>query len=308
MKVLRQMSVCLCLVGFAPAGASPEREAWLNERRNLINDAENAPDVAKIPRLSRTIRGIGRRLENASPESLEIYHGAVQAMLTIPGYAEYYRDQVLAAREQLDDVRAGKNTEMLEGTAVHRLRDAQADCFGTLGFLPSVETVRVLGAFLSDDQGWRILTSDSTHMDNEWASLEIPNCRYAANALERLPIVESPFERSRWRRKYTREEIAVWQQWYQEIKDGKRTFRFEGDPTEYDLDGPAPKQKLERIARADRRDTERAHGRERAETTADEAGQEKAETPGGLPAAVSIAAAALLFVSVAWYFARMGSR
>jgi hypothetical protein len=54
--------------------------------------------------------------------------------------------------------------------------------------------------------------------------------------------------------------LAVWQAWYEQIKAGKRTFRFEGDPTEYDLNGPAPKEKLVRIERDRKRDEERAAG------------------------------------------------
>ncbi|MCB1133338.1 MAG: hypothetical protein KDN05_19610, partial [Verrucomicrobiae bacterium] len=125
----------------------------------------------------------------------------------------------------------------------------------------------------------------------------------AAGALDTLPIVAKPMDAPPHGYDCP-EDTRPWRQWYQEIKDGKRTFRFEGDPTEYDLDGPAPKQKLERIALADRRDTERAHGRERGGTTANESAREMTEADRGLPVAVSIAAAALLFVSVTWYVAR----
>jgi hypothetical protein len=50
---------------------------------------------------------------------------------------------------------------------------------------------------------------------------------------------------------------AAWLLWYEQIKSGNRTFRFEGDPTEYDLNGPAPKQKIERVERERKRTEER---------------------------------------------------
>lgn len=39
-------------------------------------------------------------------------------------------------------------------------------------------------------------------------------------------------------------ELApFYRKWYDEVKEGRRTFRFIGDPQEYDLNGPAIRKK-----------------------------------------------------------------
>src|SRR5690606_26228155 len=77
-----------------------------------------------------------------------------------------------------------------------------------------------------------------------------------AMTLQRLPLTFKPVKRAGYTFPY--EYVYAWQNWYEQIKAGSRTFRFEGDPTEYDLNGPVPKEKLQRIERD--RDDERAAG------------------------------------------------
>ncbi|RYD82697.1 MAG: hypothetical protein EOP84_09020 [Verrucomicrobiaceae bacterium] len=130
-----------------------------------------------------------------------------------------------------------------------------------MSYLPSVETVRVLGKFLSDERGYTKLPLNPTIKEIEAAGREVPNCKGAAKALVCLPFVSKPLDKD-WMT-MTYEDVAPWREWYEQIKAGNRTFRFEGDPTEYDLNGPASKQTLDRIARADKRDAERAVGKRR---------------------------------------------
>lgn len=255
-----------------------------------------------IEKLSLGLRktSVLRTTPYSVPEKSETHDRLKDAFFTIPGYAEYYRDRVLAARKVVEAVRTGADRSMAEGEAVDRFNSAQGDCFGTLGFLPSVETVRILGEFLTDDRGWRDIGPESTDMEREWATVEVPSSKRAASALERLPIVGSPFPPSRWGRDYTREELAVWKQWYQEIKDGKRTFRFEGDPTEYDLDGPAPSKKLERIALANRRDAEREAGRHDA-TIEEAIDPAVSQEHAGAGRSALLISAAVVLVALGWY-------
>ncbi len=234
------------------------------------------------------------------PEKAEIHEKLRNAFLTIPGYAEYYRDRVLEAREQLEKVRAGTRTDMLEGTAAHHVLSAQGDCFGTLSLLPSAETIRVLGEFLDDHRGWRDPHPGMTETEREWLKIEVPNSYKAANALQFLPIVGKPFPKTKWRKDYSKEEIAIWKQWYDEIKEGRRTFRFEGDPVEYDLNGPAPKEKLERLALAEKRDGKR-EARHRGPEFAPSS---EAQVPSQAPLVALLVACAAVLGSLVWYFRR----
>ena len=102
--------------------------------------------------------------------------------------------------------------------------------------------------------------------------------------------------------------LASWRQWYEDIKSGRRTFRFEGDSTEYDLNGPAPKEKLERIARDRKRDSEHEAGQKK---TADSSAVETLTTPFASSSSMSVAifiTCTVLLVSLVWYFLKARSR
>jgi hypothetical protein len=167
----------------------------------------------------------------------------------------------------------------------------------TLKHLPSPETVRVLGDFLSDLSATPVLLHQ--HMK------EAPMAVYALGALAKLPIANKPADT---KQDYESErDLPKWQQWYEEIKSGKRTFRFEGDPTEYDLNGPAPKEKLERIALHQRMESDRAerHGRKDAPNgDAKETRDEEPTTRKSIDSNMIVAGLALLAAAV-WYYARV---
>jgi hypothetical protein len=55
----------------------------------------------------------------------------------------------------------------------------------------------------------------------------------AARTLWSLPLTFKPTGKV-----YTPEEMLTWRLWYEQVKAGNRTFRFEGDPQEYNLQGP----------------------------------------------------------------------
>ena len=117
------------------------------------------------------------------------------------------------------------------------------------------------------------------------------NCNKAVITLSVL-IDSPPVEKSGSLRG---EVFEAWRRWHEEVKAGQRTFRFVGDPTEYDLNGPAPKEKLERIARDRKRDAERVAGHKKAvgssgvsESTAE------AVSSKSIPTAILIAAMVLL--------------
>ena len=111
------------------------------------------------------------------------------------------------------------------------------------------------------------------------------------------------------KKSYTLEEIAVWQRWYERIKVGHATFAFEGDPTEYDLDGPASPEKLGRIKAARQRDEERKGRHEAAVARADgtstsAATAERPENPGTFPLSGAALGILTVLAALGWYFIR----
>lgn len=236
-----------------------EYAKWESGMLSAVSNQANQPKEQAIQNLGTWVMQLSQQgTPNWETGGRSVFHAAQAALLAIPGHAEYYRDQINGARERMEAaLNPGNDADY--ATARHALSDEVMYGFRTLEQLPSVETVRVLGECLSDERGYVKVTLDNPNEKQRYQSVKhSPVYRKAALALAALPIVGKP---GTPRMEFGGpEDTAAWKQWYEEIKDGKRTFRFEGDPVEYDLNGPAPGQKLTRISRDRKRDAERAAG------------------------------------------------
>jgi hypothetical protein len=234
---------------------------WKEKWTNTLNSVNSLPANEKIETLGGAVI-LGRTIETTDQE--QIFRRAQGELLAIPSHAEYFRDRINEAREKLEHAREHENSSMV---AYYRGKwDKAREGFTVMSYLPSVETVKVLGEFLGDERGKIVLSRGYSRDDELLAFIKRPHCYSAMLALQRLPIVEKPCKPlgTDYMPDELEPALKPWQQWYQEIKDGKRTFRFEGDPVEYDLNGHAPKDKVERIARDQKREVERQSGRQRA--------------------------------------------
>jgi hypothetical protein len=88
--------------------------------------------------------------------------------------------------------------------------------FSMLSRLATPEAVRILGEFLNDPAMSPV----------------------AAKSLLDMPLKAKPAESNLEGEKMSSEEIQLWKDWYGQVKSGQRTFSFESDPQEYDLNGP----------------------------------------------------------------------
>jgi len=260
---MKLLTTIIFLFLFSDASVSAnDRQEWLSERRKWIERAETVKDPITIESLSRIIRGVGRNLDRASEEGRDLFEQSRSLLISIPGHAEYYRDRINGARERMETLLAAGD----EGNyprARYELSNEVMYGFETLQQLPSVETVQVLGEFLYDERGYvNVTLEDPSEKQRYESSKHSPVYRRSAEALAALPIV-GKLEPPRMELGGP-DDTKAWKQWYQEIKDGKRTFRFEGDPVEYDLNGPAPKDKVERIARDQTRLAERQAGQRKS--------------------------------------------
>lgn len=123
----------------------------------------------------------------------------------------------------------------------------RGEAFVVLGLLPSSESVAVLGGFLDDPEGRdgmdvlgdEIILGDAIPLG--------PNCRLAYNALSRLGIQDPPTGPSKasiGALDSDFDPIEKWKKWWNEIKQGKRTYQFVGSDVRYGPHGPVRIQDL----------------------------------------------------------------
>ena len=205
------------------------KERWHNLATQTI-PSENLGEY--IHQLGSALSGSATSKEKPDSERGKIYFAIRTRLLSIPGHAEYYGDRINSSRAEMETIRDSSNPTGRLGGAIVSMIDEQSWGFQTLENLPSVETVRVLGEFLSDDRGAELSKEfrDKTG--------QTPNSRPAVSAISKLGIANPPTPPVRHNGDVT-DGMEAWRQWYSEVKSGRRTFRFIGDDTEYDLRGPS---------------------------------------------------------------------
>ena len=236
------------------------------------------------------------------------------ALLSIPGHAKYYQDkieflrvEVLANARKSDD-EIGKMQD--EGKNV--VHESDYETFGsmiafpTLSLLPSAESVAVLGSFLNDPvgrDGKTLLGGQRDRPGNDFPPHPC-NAEMATAAIRNLGIDHPPFPvpKGRAGESMSDREVDAWKGWWDEVKSGRRTYRFIGSSIQYGPDGPASAEIIQRVERDRKRDDERAAGR-----TKSSSGPESAPQATGIrePLAVAgLVAACALVGAAAWYFLR----
>ena len=230
--------VFLCWLTFPSAvaaavgqtGQKPDSERDRQIRGLLTECTESARQAANLP-AEQAIPIYGYVLKRLGgwdrPDTLEVFHDAQQKLLSIPGHATYYRDKINAAKAA---VRSGE----MNWNDWSRLR---SDCFQSLQHMPSEEAVAVLAEFVGDD--FACMDSDNPadyEIDGlkgyarEWdMSVRLP----ATNALVKIGIenppsaVETHIGGGALRK--------AWLQWWQEVKEGKRKYRFKSSSVEHPI-------------------------------------------------------------------------
>ena len=274
----------------------------LDERRYILGRALLSFSRDQIPR------------DHSRQENLET---AQSTLLSIPGHAKYYQDKIESMRteaianfkksdEELDQLR-------LEGTVVEggNYDDFREKAFGVLGLLPSSEAVAVLGHFLNDSEGRDrkdlfgrpLIGTDTTYFGR--------NCVAALIALSNLGIDQPPSQNKRqYDMNYTtfymtedeEREVDTWKDWWNQVKGGKRTYRFIGSPIEYGPDGPASIEVIQRVQRNMKRDEERAAGHKKSSSVSESASViTQIRKPSSIAAILTVCA---LVAGVVWYFIR----
>ena len=287
---------------------------WFQRRMNDLDKVlQNTNEVEKIAALGGFI-GIGRygptSMDN---EQKTIFDKAQSGLLAIPGHAKYYQEKIEQTRalfmhyeslpqderRKIEDQFRKQQRDLGKESDYYGMRQ---DGFNILGLLPSPETVAVLGHFLEDPEG----LDGKDVLGNPIRGL--PSCGIACNALSRLGIEHPPEPATDFADSLQyRDRVDVWKQWWQEIKSGKRTYRFKGSDIEYGPDGSATPEQIDKARQTQERDEKRAAGLDRR-MSVEAVGEKEAETmkPSSL-LTMLIAATAAVLVSIVWYLRRKRS-
>ncbi|MEO5715218.1 MAG: hypothetical protein ABIT37_17195 [Luteolibacter sp.] len=241
------------------------------------------------------------QMDEHDPEIDRIYKQMQQVVISIPGHAKYFTDKIEESwKSNAESVRFSEAQpewqallKKMEDTAegakymfdLHSRMwgdygEIRSKNLGILGHIPSTESVGALGHYLwkRDEPGIRYKSPDTE--------------RPAAESLTEL-IADGPIQI--WMA--SAEDVQKWQKWFDEVKAGKRTFRFVGSDVDYTLDGPADARTLERI-RNQNSSGQHSDGRKKhAMAPEKQASPNKmgAVFPGGLIAAILLCSATLVF-------------
>ena len=235
------------------------------------------------------------------------FEKAQTSLLAIPGHAKYYQDKIdkmraelLANSKKSDEERNRLQSEGHDVLDESTYLSDTGIAIRTLRVLPSAETVSVLGYFLNDP----VLRDGKTLLGNRLIPGDYTphrsNAELATDDIRQLGIEHPPFKD--FKGVITPDEIDAWKDWWNEVKDGKRTYRFIGSKVEYGPDGPASKEVIKHVERDRKRDEERETGH-RKSPIAPATDSPAAEAAKPLSITGILAACALIGAAV-WYFLR----
>lgn len=231
-------------------GASSQHEALTQWREDILN-SHNLPVDERIKILSSALDKISRFSTYQVAERIEIYDLAQSEMASIPDHTKYFTDPIEESwRSNSEKVRkiefppdwetqvekriqsGGSGASYMEWSRAQwqNYENILSENLGMLGRIPSTESVKALGHYLRerDEPDFKIYTP-------------VTGMRAAENLTEL--ISDGPMQT--WQASW--EDVPKWQQWFDEVKVGKRTFRFVGSDVDYTLDGPADAATLKRI-------------------------------------------------------------
>ena len=213
-------------------------KTWKNRRVSRITERfETGEDVA-FPEMGKMIRQLKSLNYRECAERDEVILRLQRTMLSHAGHAEYFSDQVSAARKSSQNFLADREYHR----ACETLRD-------TLRYMPSPETVQVLGGMLesledipTSEQTIEHLRAVANGSDHKWFC---PS-RLAGQTLLALEIRDFPDGSGR-NGTFSGDDVSPMRIWWESVKSGSKPFSFKGQDVEYRFksDGTWEEMKLE---------------------------------------------------------------
>jgi len=200
---------------------------WREKWDHTLDSLAKYPKNEQMEILGSAVRSGGGV---TNPEQEDVFKRAQEALLSIPGHAQYFADRLAAARKKASD-------PWTDG----RYHDEFGQILETMCHLPSPETVRVLGGMLESEEDPRSPEIDHDFFAKLGASnngkgigdsnlIELCNPpTFAMGAFHRLGLREQPDQSTM---NYYR-AVKEYRAWWGRLKSGALGFSFKGTKVEY---------------------------------------------------------------------------
>jgi hypothetical protein len=216
---------------------SEAQHSSLDAISKRLSDQRNFSDSENIRYFSECLRKLSMTSIYQLKERIAVYDQLQSKVVSIPGHAEYFRDEI-------EKERAALKPNQFRGS----YDDKRRLFFEELSHLPSAESIKVLGGYLSDER--------DAEKEAVWEPVDLfligvePNSDHAREALKKIGLRNTSFAEpdvGEWpsptsystREEYMRVKfrylvalrearLKPWLAWYAEVKDGRRTFSFKG--------------------------------------------------------------------------------
>jgi len=230
MKIIFFTIICVC---HTFVSALPTEEPALQEYFTKFEEeisASRALGKEGLDDLGQSLQYLGRGVRSSpDPRVQRCYYQAQDAIISIPGHARYFTDQ-------LEDMRADKET-------IYEYYQARGWYFhNTFPHIPSPEMIQVLGHYLDDFRDSnspnlplekRTVMNDASNSNER--NRKTPNAWYASYVLSNIGLRNFPAD-TEMASPLSKGSLENWKNaraWYQEVKAGQRTFSFKGKSVEY---------------------------------------------------------------------------
>jgi hypothetical protein len=187
---------------------------------NKLEESKQKPESVRVAELWLGLKNMRNRQNNVERSvAIDEIHKNLQAeLISIPGHAQYFADEVETFRLRVQRVPRVNQTDY---DSFRLVRIAEI-----LPCLPSPETIKVLGNFLYDERD-----------EPPERSYQPENAYLAAYGLSQIGLRDSPFEGMLAPIRLTYipdwKQLPVFRAWWEEVKSGQRTFSFKGQAVEY---------------------------------------------------------------------------
>ncbi len=221
--------IAFCLVSRSLAEWSTETRRIESEQVALweqkLTESKGLTPEARPALLWLGLRNMGHRnaINGRSPEVQIIYQKIQHELLSIPGHAKYFANEIKREQKEVAENEATGNGDRI---AYNRNRWYY---FKTMAHLPSPETIAVLGDFLSDDIDTpRIKISPAS----DWGENPRANSFASTITLSAIGLREPPASMKAYDAD-PEAHLAKSRAWWEEVKSGRKTFSFVGQKVEY---------------------------------------------------------------------------
>jgi hypothetical protein len=222
MHFVRYFVILSLLVSTVFAGgdfATPqEKKDWEKWAKSELDKTQSMPKEQAIAELGNWVYKLNHQQQ--STDTASVREEATALLLSIPGHAQYFADEIESERQTVQDLPPHV------GDRISYDRHRYWYIEGTLEHLPSPETIQILGKLLYDERD----TPPPPSRGQDWTDIPA-NSLVASEAIANIGLRHAPVPKGH--EGGTVEALAKHKAWYEKVKAGTLAFSFEGQNVEY---------------------------------------------------------------------------